>query len=169
LSIDPQVSETDQPYVFTNDDPLNAEDPLGLAEIGIGNGANEFEVPDGYSNSEPEPEEGGNASDESQSIDKLLKSGEEQDPTDKGGKLTRAGRALDKASEIFGKITGSVADKNALGQAKLEEILNDPESTQSTMRGGNFKGGKVITSPSGISAVFSPSGDFEYFKWEVTP
>jgi RHS repeat-associated protein len=30
LSIDPNVATTDQPYVFTNDDPLNAEDPLGL-------------------------------------------------------------------------------------------------------------------------------------------
>jgi RHS repeat-associated protein len=29
LSIDPDVAETGQPYVFTNDDPLNAEDPLG--------------------------------------------------------------------------------------------------------------------------------------------
>lgn len=30
LSIDPAVTSTNQPYVFTNDDPLNAEDPLGL-------------------------------------------------------------------------------------------------------------------------------------------
>lgn len=30
LSIDPDVAQTGQPYVFTNDDPLNAEDPLGL-------------------------------------------------------------------------------------------------------------------------------------------
>ena len=29
LSIDQDVATTDQPYVFTNDDPLNAEDPLG--------------------------------------------------------------------------------------------------------------------------------------------
>jgi hypothetical protein len=29
MSIDPDVATTDQPYVFTNDDPLNAEDPLG--------------------------------------------------------------------------------------------------------------------------------------------
>jgi hypothetical protein len=31
LSIDPDVAATDQPYVFTNDNPLNAEDPLGLS------------------------------------------------------------------------------------------------------------------------------------------
>jgi hypothetical protein len=33
LSIDPDVASTDQPYVFTNDDPLNAEDPLGLCFV----------------------------------------------------------------------------------------------------------------------------------------
>ncbi len=31
LSIDPALMVTDQPYMFTNDDPLNATDPLGLA------------------------------------------------------------------------------------------------------------------------------------------
>ncbi|MGD0852979.1 MAG: RHS repeat-associated core domain-containing protein [Acidimicrobiales bacterium] len=30
ISIDPDVTTTDQPYVFTNDNPLNSEDPLGL-------------------------------------------------------------------------------------------------------------------------------------------
>ncbi len=30
LSIDPDVESTDQPYVFVGDDPLNADDPLGL-------------------------------------------------------------------------------------------------------------------------------------------
>jgi hypothetical protein len=29
LSIDPGVALTDQPYVFSNDDPLNSEDALG--------------------------------------------------------------------------------------------------------------------------------------------
>jgi RHS repeat-associated protein len=31
LSIDPDIATTDQPYVFTNDDPLNSSDPLGTA------------------------------------------------------------------------------------------------------------------------------------------
>ncbi len=30
ISVDPDVQETDQPYVFVNDNPLNATDPLGL-------------------------------------------------------------------------------------------------------------------------------------------
>jgi RHS repeat-associated protein len=30
ISIDPAVAQTDQPYVFTNDNPLNSVDPLGL-------------------------------------------------------------------------------------------------------------------------------------------
>jgi RHS repeat-associated protein len=33
MSVDPLVAVTDQPYVFTNDNPLNAEDPLGLQAI----------------------------------------------------------------------------------------------------------------------------------------
>jgi uncharacterized protein RhaS with RHS repeats len=31
LSVDPDVQSTDQPYIYTNDDPLNLEDPLGLS------------------------------------------------------------------------------------------------------------------------------------------
>jgi hypothetical protein len=34
LSVDPAVEQTNQPYVFTNDDPLNAEDPLGEDDAG---------------------------------------------------------------------------------------------------------------------------------------
>lgn len=34
LSIDPNVATTNQPYVFTNDNPLNVTDPLGLSGNG---------------------------------------------------------------------------------------------------------------------------------------
>jgi uncharacterized protein RhaS with RHS repeats len=37
LSVDPKVAQTDQPYEFINDSPLNATDPLGLS-IGGANG-----------------------------------------------------------------------------------------------------------------------------------
>jgi hypothetical protein len=40
LSIDPAVAATDQPYVFTNDDPLNAEDPTGSLPSAGGTGSN---------------------------------------------------------------------------------------------------------------------------------
>jgi hypothetical protein len=33
VSVDPMVQETDQPYVFVNDNPLNGTDPLGLCFI----------------------------------------------------------------------------------------------------------------------------------------
>ena len=35
MSIDPDVADTNQPYVFTNDDPLNTEDPLGLKKTTV--------------------------------------------------------------------------------------------------------------------------------------
>jgi hypothetical protein len=38
LSIDPLVGQTGQPYVFTNDDPLNATDTLGTAEVALSGG-----------------------------------------------------------------------------------------------------------------------------------
>ena len=41
ISVDPMVQETDQPYVFVNDDPLNNDDPLGLY-ASSGNGQSAF-------------------------------------------------------------------------------------------------------------------------------
>ena len=35
LSVDPLVDETGQPYAYTGDDPVNANDPMGLASGGI--------------------------------------------------------------------------------------------------------------------------------------
>ncbi len=31
ISVDPDVQQTDQPYVFVNDDPLNAEESVGTS------------------------------------------------------------------------------------------------------------------------------------------
>jgi uncharacterized protein RhaS with RHS repeats len=41
LSVDPDVSRTDQPYTYTSDDPLNSEDPTGTdpAELGTADAA----------------------------------------------------------------------------------------------------------------------------------
>lgn len=35
MSVDPDVAATDQPYVFTNDDPLNVTDSLGMAAAAL--------------------------------------------------------------------------------------------------------------------------------------
>lgn len=39
ISIDPQLSMTQQPYAYANDDPVNAKDPNGLATLGACAGA----------------------------------------------------------------------------------------------------------------------------------
>jgi RHS repeat-associated protein len=39
LSIDPDVAQTDQPYIYTGDDPLNSCDPLGDLVTTLGGGA----------------------------------------------------------------------------------------------------------------------------------
>jgi uncharacterized protein RhaS with RHS repeats len=33
LSVDPDVAQTDQPYAYTGDDPVNGVDPLGLCSV----------------------------------------------------------------------------------------------------------------------------------------
>jgi hypothetical protein len=96
-------------------------------------------------------------------LDDLSASGAELDPADAGGQLTRAGRALAKAKEVFGPTAGGPAAINRAGQNALDEILTNPGTAERIMRGGNFAGGKVFISPDGIGAVFSPSGEFEYF------
>jgi RHS repeat-associated protein len=45
LSVDPDVATTDQPYAFTDDNPLNAEDPLGLLADEFEGGPSEEEEP----------------------------------------------------------------------------------------------------------------------------
>ena len=52
---------------------------------------------------------------------------------------------------------------NQAGQEALNEILTNPDTTTRIMETGRFAGGRVFISPSGIGAVFSPSGVFEYF------
>jgi hypothetical protein len=115
LSIDPDVASTNQPYAFTNDDPLNAVDPLGLETVGEGISPSEEEVPvvdwSGDSN------EGGNAGDgevestkgDEKSDDKL---NEEQQKN-----LKRFDRSLPKGAEEV-KIT-KLPNGNIRFQAKV--------------------------------------------------
>lgn len=61
----------------------------------------------------------------------LLNSGNELDPADAGGQLTRAGRAYAKAGEVFGPTSGGPAAINQAGQQALEDILANPGTTES--------------------------------------
>lgn len=51
-------------------------------------------------------------------LDSLSQSGEQLDPVDKGGQLTRAGRGLSKAKEVYGPTKGSPSDVNRAGQGR---------------------------------------------------
>jgi len=102
-------------------------------------------------------------------IDAMLKAAAKLDPTDKGGKLTKAGVALDKHGSGTGKRTGtafpkpkgSAADKNGQGQSEVEKILNDPGTKESTKP--NRFGGRDYTSPSGKGVRYDGDGNFVGF------
>ena len=91
-------------------------------------------------------------------------SGKELDPADKGGELTKAGRAGQKhgsrEGSAFPPATGNAESKNNQGQGILEEIVNNPEST--TTEGNRF-GGTNVTAPDGRGAAFDAEGKFQGF------
>jgi hypothetical protein len=96
-------------------------------------------------------------------LSRLSASGRELDPTDAGGKLTRAGRAYAKASEVFGPTSGGPASINQAGQSALKAILYNDNTVLRPMNAGNFVGGSKFVSPNGIGAVFSTNGTLQYF------
>ena len=90
-------------------------------------------------------------------------SGKELDPADKGGELTKAGRAGQKhgsrPDSAFPTATGNAESKNNQGQSILEDIVNNPDSTSS----GNQRGGTDVTAPDGRGARFNQEGKFTGF------
>jgi hypothetical protein len=99
-------------------------------------------------------------------LDDMSKAGSEPDPADKGGKLTRAGRAIDKhgkgarpGSSKFPPAQGSPETRNKIGQEQLDDILTDPDSTTTDLG----RGGKQVTAPDGRAARFNPDGTFDGF------
>ncbi|SHI25165.1 hypothetical protein SAMN02745823_03905, partial [Sporobacter termitidis DSM 10068] len=90
---------------------------------------------------------------------KLLNSGNQ---LDKGGELTKAGRALEKHGSRYGSIypqaTGNVANKNALGNQTLESILNNPNATSITRYHAMYGDVLEIKIPGGMGARFSADG-----------
>jgi hypothetical protein len=102
------------------------------------------------------------------SANDLSKSGQKLDPADKGGNLTKAGRALDKHgvtsrdTGTFPEARGNPIEKNSLGQQELDKILQNPGSKSRmtpTMRGLRLD----IRTPSGQGVRFTTDGEFEGF------
>ena len=83
---------------------------------------------------------------------------------DKGGELTKAGRALEKhgsrAGSVFERATGNVAAKNAAGQAVIEDILTSPGSRTVNITRGKWKGGVEVWAPSGRGVRYDADGNF---------
>ena len=90
---------------------------------------------------------------------KLLNSGNQ---SDKGGELTKTGRALEKHGSRIGSIypqaTGNVANKNALGNKTLESILNNPNATSVIRYHAMYGNILEIKIPGGMGARFSADG-----------
>ena len=86
---------------------------------------------------------------------------------DRGGELTRAGRALEKhgsrVGSAFPRAVGSVLEKNAAGQHIVEDILTDPGSARKYLTRGRFTGGMDITAPDGRGIRFNADGGFVGF------
>jgi RHS repeat-associated protein len=91
-------------------------------------------------------------------------SGNEPDPADKSGELTRSGRNLQKhgsrSGSAFPPATGNAESKNKQGQGVLEGIVNDPDATSTE---GNRFGGTDVTSSDGRGARFDKDGKFRGF------
>jgi hypothetical protein len=96
-------------------------------------------------------------------LDDLSASGCQPDPADAGGKLTRAGRAFAKHTNLFPQVTGGPSALNAAGQGALDEILTNPGTVQQSVTAGNFAGGLRFIAPNGIGGVFDSAGIFQYF------
>lgn len=90
-------------------------------------------------------------------------SGKESDPADKSGKLTRAGRALQKhgsrEGSAFPSPQGGPAQMNAEGQNILERITR----SSSRIEPGNRFGGVDVYHESGMGARFDADGTFRGF------
>ena len=137
MSIDPMVQQTDQPYVFTNDSPLNGTDPLGLEEDpfegggGLGAGAGQGSG-DGFGQSSLMPVEGSVATE--QSIRKILS-------TLELGRNVPVVNSESQLQKLFDKISsgGTIVSQS---EARVQVEL--PDQTQVQLRASSSSGGKTI-------------------------
>ncbi len=181
LSIDPALMVTDQPYVFTNDDPLNATDPSGTDVMNPG--VDEGEDEEAISGLGGEVHEGGagampNSATRTSSflleaealqggtwtLDALSGSGESEIGS---GNFTQAGRIYQKADEtgkgIVPTVKGPSSEINEAGQTYLDDVLTNPNTEWKAIKGGNFKGGRYYISPNGSGVAFDANGTPVYF------
>lgn len=86
---------------------------------------------------------------------------------DKGGQLTKAGRAREKhgsrPGSAFAAATGNVAAKKAAGQAIVEDILTAPGGRIVRVTSGKWKGGNEVYAPDGRGVRYNAAGKFEGF------
>lgn len=107
--------------------------------------------PEDDENREPDPEED-------------AETGKQIDPADRDGKLTRAGRALQKhgsrPGSVFPQARGNPSAMNEQGQSVLDKIVRDPGKT--VTRGNRF-GGYDVKASNGQGARFDSGGTFRGF------
>jgi len=86
------------------------------------------------------------------------------DPADKQGRLTFAGRALQKHASrdgsAFPKVKGNQEDINAQGLSVVNQILNNPASATTSKITGRFGNVTDIIAPDGRGLRYDASGKF---------
>ena len=102
----------------------------------------------------------GNGGIEKVSNNTLLNAGKKKD---KGGELTKAGRALQKhgsrPGSIYPQTAGNAAKINALGNYTLESILNNPNAVSAVRHHARYEDVLEIRVLGGMGARFSADGN----------
>jgi RHS repeat-associated protein len=178
-------------YAYTDNDPVNGTDPSGQYECVPQPGGGEHCTTHGFfdtislfihsvlhsesmtpagegsgaaPDAAPEDKEKDDAKPPLPSVDDHASAGEQLDPADRGGELTKSGRALHKhgsrGDPNFPEATGDAESKNQQGQEVLLDIITDPKGTVRQDPSGKT----VYTDSRGREAVFNPDGTFRGFR-----
>jgi len=94
----------------------------------------------------------------------LSDAGRQKDPVDKSGRLTKAGRALEKhgsrPGSAFPPAKGTPEEKNEQGQEVLDDILTDPGARITVEPGGRI----TVWDSQGRGAQWNSDGSFKGFR-----
>ncbi|WP_165604030.1 hemagglutinin repeat-containing protein [Saliniramus fredricksonii] len=100
----------------------------------------------------------------SNEVRQLLETSSQPDPSDRGGQLTKAGRALQKhggrQGSVFPEISGGPAQINIEGKKIVREILNNPNSSIKERLTGRFGPVLEVRAPDNRGLRFSTNGEF---------